>query len=426
MKDQKLLYILVAGLDHSLVERFGLPRSGLSFRPLETVFPALTCPVQASVRTGVPPREHGMRLNGVYLHELASVQFWEQSSRLIPGPRIWDGFRERGGQVGMWFWQQSLGEEVDSVLSPRPIHKHSGGMIQNVYARPRPLLETMEKAVGRPFKLQHYWGPVASSKASDWIVAGLEGVLQENRADGPDWIFSYLPHLDYTLQRLGPQADPVEQDMGKLDHHLERLMQAADQAGYQVVVHGDYSIEAASQPVYPNRALKRAGFFHPMEVRGRQYMEFFDFDAFAIVDHQVALVPVRNTDRLDEAAQVLMAEPGVETVERVQVDANSPPKLLVTAEEQAWFAYPWWDQKSEAPDYAGHVDIHNKPGFDPCELFFGWPPGSISQNPARIQGTHGRIGPGREIAWADTFSGCAGQDSHLLSAVQAVQTYMER
>ena len=37
---------------------------------------------------------------------------------------------------------------------------------------------------------------------------------------------------------------------------------------------------------------------------------------------------------------------------------------------------------SEAPDFAGHVDIHNKPGYDPKELFFF--------NRGEVRGTHGR------------------------------------
>ncbi|MFM7809854.1 MAG: alkaline phosphatase family protein, partial [Planctomycetota bacterium] len=33
------------------------------------------------------------------------------------------------------------------------------------------------------------------------------------------------------------------------------------------------------------------------------------------------------------------------------------------------FAYPWWLDDALAPDFARTVDIHRKPGYDPCELF---------------------------------------------------------
>src|SRR5205823_9678073 len=53
---------------------------------------------------------------------------------------------------------------------------------------------------------------------------------------------------------------------------------------------------------------------------------------------------------------------------------------VALAEPDAWFAYPFWlDDRQGAPDYARTVDIHRKPGYDPCELFFDpqlwWPRG---------------------------------------------------
>jgi hypothetical protein len=43
--------------------------------------------------------------------------------------------------------------------------------------------------------------------------------------------------------------------------------------------------------------------------------------------------------------------------------------LVVLAERDAWFAYPFWLDDRVAPDYARAVAIHHKPGYDPCELF---------------------------------------------------------
>ena len=76
--------------------------------------------------------------------------------------------------------------------------------------------------------------------------------------------------------------------------------------------------------------------------------------------------------------------------------------LLLVASPGRWFAYPWWRDAREAPDYAGHVDIHNKPGYDPCELFFGRSPFRTCQDPARVRGTHGLTGPDCETAFVST------------------------
>jgi hypothetical protein len=55
---------------------------------------------------------------------------------------------------------------------------------------------------------------------------------------------------------------------------------------------------------------------------------------------------------------------------------------LLLAREGSWCDYAWWTDKREAPDFASHVDIHNKPGYDPKELFFF--------NRGIVKGTHGR------------------------------------
>ena len=52
---------------------------------------------------------------------------------------------------------------------------------------------------------------------------------------------------------------------------------------------------------------------------------------------------------------------------------------MALSEPDSWFAYPYWLDDRLAPDFARTVDIHRKPGYDPCELFFDpkllWPKG---------------------------------------------------
>ena len=169
----KLLVIQIAALGDDLLRRHldGDTWQGLTFQPLEPVFPAVTCVAQASFRTASPPSSHGMVSNGVFLRSLRRAAFWEQSSALVTGERVWDSFRRRGKTVALLFWQQSLGEEVDYLISPAPIHQHGGGMIQDCYSRPAELYARLCNAIGRKFKLRHYWGPLASVKSTEWIAA---------------------------------------------------------------------------------------------------------------------------------------------------------------------------------------------------------------------------------------------------------------
>src|SRR5262245_21007857 len=71
-----------------------LARAG-AVRPLRTVLPAVTCPVQAAFMTGSLPRQHGIVANGWLFRDLLEVWLWRQSNRLVAGEMIWDAARQR-------------------------------------------------------------------------------------------------------------------------------------------------------------------------------------------------------------------------------------------------------------------------------------------------------------------------------------------
>ncbi len=403
----KLLIVSAAALGWDLVQSHAPEDLRASFRPLQPVFPAVTCTAQASFRTAALPVQHGMVSNGLYFRDLRKPMFWEQSSALVQGGRIWDGFRREGGTVGLMFWQQSLGEEVDWVLSPRPIHKHSGGMIQDCHSQPEDLYARLSAQAGRGFNLMHYWGPLASARSSEWIVGATERALADPAC--PDHLYVYLPHLDYDLQRHGTRHPRSARAAATFFAYLRRLLSAAESAGRAFLVFGDYAIaDVTGGAVLPNLALRDAGLFRTRSIRGMAYPDFFTSPAFAMVDHEVAHVYCRR-GAVDAARAALEKLPGIERVldRTVQqplgiAHANSG-ELVCVAAEGHWFAYPWWTDRREAPDYATHIDIHNKPGFDPCELFFGRTPFAVSLDTDKVRGSHGRVGPGREVAYLSTI-----------------------
>lgn len=403
----KLLVIDCAALGGAQARRLNLP--GVTFREARPVFPAVTCVAQASLRTGTLPARHGMVANGLWFPDLKKVLFWEQSAALVSGPRIWDAFRARGRRVGMMFWQQSLGESVDLVLSPRPIHKHEGGMIQDCYSLPQGLYESLCRRIGRPFNLMHYWGPLASRKSSEWIADATCAILAD-RDLAPDLLFTYLPHLDYDLQRYGPEGPHAARARDVLAALLKKICAAADANGYDWLIFGDYAIGPVDGgAVFPNRALREAGLFWTRTVKGMAYPDFFNSRAFAVVDHEIAHVYARDDAAKDAARGALSNVDGIESILEgpalweLGLDHPRCGDLVLVAKRGRWFAYPWWTDRREAPDYATHIDIHNKPGYDPCELFFGWPPLSISLNTNRVRGSHGRVSNEDTIAWAASF-----------------------
>jgi len=390
----QLLVIQVAGLTRAML-RF-CPRLAAVTPPktadIVPVFPALTCPAQATLRTALSPVEHGIVANGRFDRRTRQADFWNQSARLVEGPRIWEEYRRRGRRVGMLFWQQSLGEDVDLLLSPAPIHRHGGGMIDDCYCLPRDLYPTLCKALGRRFKLSTYWGPLASDRSAIWIARAAEHILRTPQLR-PDLLFTYIPHLDYALQRYGPD------DQRRLQPHLETLadvldllISAAQEVRVEVLVWGDYAMTPVRRVVFPNRVLRERGLLEVRMVRGRAYHDPYRSKALAVVDHQAAHVYVDDAARREEVRNLFENVPGVDRVlEKEALPHPESGDLILVAEPDAWFAYPWWTDPHEAPDYAGHVDIHRKPGYDPCELFFGrlLPP-SVSFDVERVRGSHGR------------------------------------
>jgi predicted AlkP superfamily pyrophosphatase or phosphodiesterase len=399
---RRLLIIAVAGLDKRL--DLGAPYSGFT----QTLFPALTCSVQAGFRTAAPPSAHGVVANGWFFRSLGRPMFWEQSSRLVKGKRIWEEFRKGGGRVAMLFWQQSMGEEADLLLSPAPIHKHHGGMVESFYSRPEPLYRTLRGKVGSEFRLRHYWGPMASWRSGEWI-AGATCALMQDEELAPDLCLTYLPTLDYALQRSGPEDSRCESAYEAVQGQLSNLLRTAVLSGYDYLVFGDYRIFAVNEAVFPNRALRRSGHFRTRPVHRRTYPDFLSSRAFAVVDHEIAHVHIRDPADRPAVMEVLQGLRGVaEVLDSTELSAlglnhRRSGELLIISDQGKWFAYPWWETKAEAPEFARHVDIHNKPGFDPCELFFGWPPMGVTQDTSRVRGSHGRTGPGREVAWASSI-----------------------
>jgi predicted AlkP superfamily pyrophosphatase or phosphodiesterase len=255
------------------------------------------------------------------------------------------------------------------------------------------------------FPLPHYWGPRASIRSSRWISAAVESVMLWEH---PDFIFAYIPHLDYVLQRYGPDGRQARKGCREVDRLISALVKRARSERYEPVVFGDYPFEPATGVVYPNRFLAESGFLKTRTVKGMLYPNFHMSSAFCVADHQVAHLHVWDGKEREAGRNGLASLEGVETVlgdagkQIVGLDHPRSGDFILVAKPGYWFDYRWWTDKRQAPDYAAHVDIHNKPGYDPCELFPGWPPLSVSQNPARVKGTHGRLDADEKVFYASS------------------------
>jgi hypothetical protein len=107
-----------------------------------------------------------------------------------------------------------------------------------------------------------------------------------------------------------------------------------------------------------------------------EYLDPWASRAFAVADHQVAHVYVRDAADLARARDVISGLDGVDEVlddagkVAYGLDHERAGELVAVAEPDAWFTYYYWLDDRRAPDFARTVEIHRKPGYDPAELFF--------------------------------------------------------
>jgi predicted AlkP superfamily pyrophosphatase or phosphodiesterase len=349
-----------------------LAREGAA-RPLKTVAPAVTCSVQSTFTTGLLAREHGCVANGWYFREQSEVWLWRQSNRLVAGETIWDAARKRdpGFTCAKLFWWYNMYSSADFSVTPRPIYRADGLKLPDIYTEPAALRDELQTALGT-FPLFHFWGPNAGIQSSRWIA---ECALQVQRARRPTLNLVYLPHLDYNLQRLGPDHPDIAQDLRAVDALCGELIAEARAAGTRVIVVSEYGITPVGGVVHLNRALRQAGLLRVREERGSELLDAGASEAFAVADHQVAHVYVRRPDRLREVKRVLEQLDGVEAVldeegKRAHgLDHPRSGELVAISRADRWFSYYYWLDDSRAPDFARTVDIHRKPGYDPAELF---------------------------------------------------------
>jgi predicted AlkP superfamily pyrophosphatase or phosphodiesterase len=356
-------------------------------RSLREVVPAVTCTAQASILTGCTPEQHGIVGNGWLWRDTGEIRFWQQSNRLLQAEPIYQSARQRATERGRsfrcakLFWWFNQGAAVDLSVTPKPYYGADGNKAFGIYGTPEGLTERLEQQLG-PFPFHTFWGPTAGLPCTQWIARCAATILQDER---PDLTLVYLPHLDYDPQRFGPDDCDMPRLVGELDAAAAPFLDAACATGARVWVVSEYGHVMVRRPVLLNRALREAGLLTARAGPFGEILDTFASHAFAACDHQVAHVYVREAADLERVRDVLLGVPGVARIfsgeERaeIQLRHERAGDLVVFSEPDAWFAYPFWLEDRLAPDYARTVDIHRKPGYDPCELFFEpqlwWPRG---------------------------------------------------
>jgi predicted AlkP superfamily pyrophosphatase or phosphodiesterase len=346
-------------------------------RPLTEVLPAVTCTAQASLLTGADPQHHGIVGNGWYWRDLGEVRFWLQSNRLLQAVPLYVTARRRAAEQGepfrcaKLFWWFNQGAAVDVSVTPKPHYGCDGNKIFDVLSSPPELAGKLQRELG-PFPFASFWGPMSGLPSSQWIARCAAEVISQQ---APQLTLVYLPHLDYDPQRLGPDRCDWNRLVSELDAACAPLLDAARRAGVRIWIVNEYSHVAVSRVVEPNRALRRAGLLAVRDGPFGEQLDTLASRAIAVCDHQLAHLYVADPNDRSRVRALLEGLDGIgeilEGEERARLGLDHPRSgdLVLLARPDAWFAYPFWMDVARAPDYARTIDIHRKPGYDPCELF---------------------------------------------------------
>jgi predicted AlkP superfamily pyrophosphatase or phosphodiesterase len=377
--------INVVGLSESLLgeqtPRINAFRAAGALTRIEPAFPAVTCTAQSTYLTGLTPAEHGIVANGWYNRELAEVQFWKQSNRLVGGKKIWETLRESnpGFTCAKLFWWYNMYSTAEWSITPRPMYPADGRKLFDIYAWPFSVREEIKRELGE-FPFPAFWGPAAgvdspqfaADAVSKWIAESAKWI---ERKYAPTLNLIYLPHLDYNLQRLGPNHPLIASDLRRIDAIVGYLIYFFAKQSVQVVLLSEYGISAVDTPVHLNRLFRERGWLTVKEELGLELLDCGASRVFAVADHQVAHIYLNDATLGKEVRALLEKQAGVGAVwgaaEKVQNGLNHARAgdLIAVAKERAWFTYYYWLDDQRAPDFARTVDIHRKPGYDPVELF---------------------------------------------------------
>ncbi|QDU74333.1 Type I phosphodiesterase / nucleotide pyrophosphatase [Bremerella volcania] len=361
-------------------------------------FPAVTLCVETNIMTGTLPVDHGVVANGWYDRDKGEVELWTMGNEAIARPQIWDILKEHNPSLtsAVWFPMLSKRCNADYVCMPAPVHNPDGSESLWCYTRPTEYYGELLEQYGH-FPLKFFWGPLASIPSTKWISD--TAVLTANRHK-PNFFYIYLPHLDYQAQKLGPDSEPAMKAVAELDVVLGEMFAGLKEAygdDVLILVASEYTIVPVDHVTYPNRMLREAGLLTVNSGEEGETIDYRGSDAFAVADHQLSHIYVKDRDQatIDKVVQLFEGQAGIAEVlagadrEKYFLNHERSGDVVLVSTPNSWQAYYYWLEDANAPKFARTVDIHRKPGYDPVELHVDMATKSIPLDATLVKGSHG-------------------------------------
>jgi predicted AlkP superfamily pyrophosphatase or phosphodiesterase len=373
----KTVVIDIVGLSSNLIGEF-TPFikqyvSNHNIATIDPVLPAVTTAVQSTYLTGKWPAEHGIVGNGWYDREDCEVKFWKQSNKLVQVEKIWERAKKEDPNFtcSTMFWWYNMYTASDYSVTPRPNYLADGRKMPDCYSHPAELRDELQEKLGQ-FPLFQFWGPGANIKSTAWIADA--SMLTDDKYD-PTLTLIYLPHLDYCLQKFGPDFSNISKELEEIDKVVEKLVKFYKKKGASVILLSEYGIVPVTTPIHLNRLFRQNDLLQIRVERGLELLDPGASKAFVVADHQVAHVYINDPSVTEKVRKLLETVPGIslildrEAQAEYHINHERAGEFVLMADKKSWFTYYFWLDDAVAPDYARVVDIHKKPGYDPVEMF---------------------------------------------------------
>ncbi|GAA4925048.1 nucleotide pyrophosphatase/phosphodiesterase family protein [Mucilaginibacter defluvii] len=385
---------------------------------IEPLLPAVTTAAQSAYLTGKWPADNGIVGNGWYDRVDSEIKFWKQSNKLVNGEKIWDKAKKEDPSftTSMMFWWYNMYSNADYSVTPRPNYLADGRKMPDCYSHPAELRDVLQTKLGQ-FPLFQFWGPGANIKSTRWIA---DASMHTDDLHNPTLTLIYLPHLDYCLQKFGPDTAKIAPELKEIDEVVKDLVTFYEKKGAKIILLSEYGIAPVNNPIHLNRLLRQHDMLGIRVECGLELLDAGASKAFAVADHQIAHIYINDPSVTEKVKSLIKSVKGVELVldreeqAKYHIDHERAGDLVVMADKDSWFTYYFWLDDAVAPDYARVVDIHKKPGYDPVEMFmtskaragykllrkkagFRYVMDVIPLDATLIKGSHGRVNVANEF-----------------------------
>ena len=266
---------------------------------IEPMLPAVTCSVQTTYLTGKWPNEHGIIGNGWFHRNLNEIKFWHQSNALVKSKYLWDELKDKNPEFvcANMFWWFNMYSSADISVTPRPQYRVDGLKVPDCYSEPSSLREKLQKELGQ-FPLFDFWGPKTSIKSSQWIA---DASLKVHDWTNPNLMLIYLPHLDYCLQKYGPNSGHICNELRSIDNVCKHLIEKLEKKNINVSVVSEYGITETSEPIHINRILRKLDYITVRTENRKELLDPGASKAFAVSDHQIAHIYIKDKNNIQKS-----------------------------------------------------------------------------------------------------------------------------